>query len=81
MTLDDLKKTIEWAEENWGDMPPTVLKTIGELLAEKQREMCLTTDEFNAVYDWLNREKDTLPSPLKEALVKLVNNEEKRRIA
>jgi len=35
----------------------------------------LTEDEYWAVYDWVNAEKDRLPSPLKEGLLKLLNGE------
>lgn len=40
----------------------------------------LTKDEWAAVYDWINAEKDRLPSPLKEGLMKLVAAEERRRV-
>jgi len=38
----------------------------------------LTEEEFQAVYDWIDTEKDVLPQPLKDGLLKLVNNETKR---
>jgi hypothetical protein len=40
----------------------------------------LTDDEYEAVYEWIDREKDGLPYNLKEGLLKLVNGEEKRRM-
>jgi hypothetical protein len=39
----------------------------------------LTDSEFAAVYDWISREKDRLPSPLKEGLLKLVNREAEKQ--
>lgn len=39
----------------------------------------LNDAEYYAVYDWINAEKDGLPSPLKEGLLKLVNGEAYRR--
>jgi len=39
----------------------------------------LTDEEFQAVYDWINAEKDSLPHPLKAGLLKLLNGEEYRR--
>lgn len=35
----------------------------------------LTDEEFLAVYDWVEAEKDRLPSPLKEGVLKLLNGE------
>jgi len=40
----------------------------------------LTDEEYQAVYEWIDREKDLLPAVLKEGLLKLVNGEEKRRL-
>ena len=40
----------------------------------------LTEEEYAAVYEWIDREKDGLPYPLKEGLLKLINREEKRRM-
>ena len=40
----------------------------------------LTDTEYWAVYEWINAEKDGLPSPLKEGLLKLVNAEMHRRM-
>lgn len=40
----------------------------------------LTNEEWEAVYDWINREMDRLPSPLKEGILKLVNEEQHRRV-
>lgn len=40
----------------------------------------LTDEEYEAVYDWVEQEKDRLPSPLKEGLLKLLNGEMHRRM-
>jgi hypothetical protein len=40
----------------------------------------LGEEEYEAVYEWIDREKDSLPSPLKEALLKLLNGEMHRRM-
>lgn len=40
----------------------------------------LTDEEYQAVYEWITREKDRLSSPLKEGLLKLVNEEGRRRL-
>lgn len=40
----------------------------------------LTEAEYQAVYDWIDREKDAFSGDLKEGLLKLVNGEEKRRM-
>jgi len=40
----------------------------------------LTDEEYQAVYDWITQEKDALPGPLREGLLKLINGEEKRRM-
>mgnify|MGYP006274116319 CR=1 FL=1 len=41
----------------------------------------LTEADFAAFYDWVTREKDTLPSPLREAALKLLRQEERRRVS
>lgn len=50
-----------------------------EAIAGKQ-DYTLTEDEYWAAYDWINAEKDGLPSPLKEGLLKLLNGEMWRRM-
>jgi hypothetical protein len=40
----------------------------------------LNDQEYEAVYDWVEQEKDCLPSPLKEAMLKLLNGEMHRRM-
>jgi hypothetical protein len=44
------------------------------------QDYTLNDDEYWAVYDWVNAEKDGLPSPLKEGLLKLLNGEMWRRV-
>jgi mRNA-degrading endonuclease RelE of RelBE toxin-antitoxin system len=46
------------------------------LIIEKK----LTEDEFNAVYEWVTAEKDSFEEPFKSGILKLVGNEEKRRV-
>jgi|GEM_PF-1862594 hypothetical protein len=43
-------------------------------------DYALTDKEYQAVYDWIDREKDNLSGDLKEGLLKLVNGEEKKRM-
>lgn len=43
-------------------------------------DYALTEAEYQAVYDWIDREKDNLSGDLKEGLLKLVNGEEKKRM-
>ena len=40
----------------------------------------LSEEEFQAIYEWLEIEKDTLHYPVKKAILKLFSNEAKRRI-
>jgi len=40
----------------------------------------LTDEEYRAVYEWIDAEKDHLPGPLRQGFLKLVNGEEKRRM-
>lgn len=40
----------------------------------------LTDEEFQAVYDWIDANKDDLPSPLKEGMLKLIKAETRRRM-
>lgn len=44
------------------------------------QDYSLTDEEYQAVYDWINAEKDDLPYPLKEGLLKLLNGEMYRRM-
>jgi hypothetical protein len=44
------------------------------------KDYTLTEDEYWAVYDWIDAVKDTLPSPRKEGLLKLLNGEGWRRM-
>lgn len=44
------------------------------------QDYTLTEAEYWAVYDWINAEKDGLPSPRKEGLLKLLNAEMHRRM-
>jgi len=39
-----------------------------------------TDEEFQALTDWVKAEKDHLPYPMKEGLLKLVNLEARRRL-
>ena len=39
----------------------------------------ITDEELSAVQEWISREQDHLLSPLKEGLLKLINNERERR--
>jgi len=39
-----------------------------------------TDEEFQALVDWVRAEKDTFPWPAKDALLKLVNLENRRRL-
>lgn len=56
--------------------------TMHEMLMEiyKPEHYILTDAEYQAVYDWIDGEKDNLSGDLKEGLLKLVNGEEKRRM-
>jgi hypothetical protein len=56
--------------------------TMNEMLKEiyKPEHYVLTDEEYRAVYDWIDGEKDALSGDLKEGLLKLVNGEEKRRM-
>jgi len=40
----------------------------------------LTDDEYHAAYDWINANKDGLSWTLKEAMLKLINGEMRRRM-
>ena len=44
------------------------------------KKIPLNEAELTAVQDWLQMVKDGLPSPLKEGLVKMINNEIRRRM-
>ena len=40
------------------------------------RDYTLTEDEFNAVYNWIDENKDSLEEPLKRGLLKLISKEQ-----
>jgi hypothetical protein len=51
-----------------------------EFVAGKQ-DYTLTDAEYLAVSDWINAEKDHIPEPRKEGLLKLINGEMNRRLS
>jgi len=51
-----------------------------EIMADMTKIEPPTDEEFQAVCDWMSAEKDGIPSPLKEGLMKLINREERRRL-
>jgi len=54
------------------------LEALGKL-ADWFSPQPLTDDEYEAAREWLTAEMDGLPSPAKEGLLKLFNNEMRRR--
>lgn len=44
------------------------------------KDYILNSREFDAVYDWVRAEKDRLPGDVKNAILKLVNGEQKRQV-
>lgn len=51
-----------------------------EIMSDMTKIEPPTDEEFQALCDWVNAEKDGLLSPMKEGLLKLVNQEERRRL-
>ena len=56
-----------------------VRERLAEIYSPEQYQ--LTSAEYDAVYTWIDQEKDSFSGDLKEGLLKLINGEEKRRIA
>ncbi|HKM08168.1 MAG TPA: hypothetical protein VJ869_14490 [Sphaerochaeta sp.] len=42
------------------------------------KDYTLTEDEFNAVYQWIDENKDSLEEPLKQGLLKLISSEQQK---
>ena len=55
-----------------------VRKRLAEIYSPEQYQ--LTSAEYDAVYTWIDQEKDSFSGDLKEGLLKLINGEEKRRM-
>lgn len=51
----------------------------GEMLYNPN-DYILSSQEFDAVYEWAQAEKDRLPGDVKNAILKLVNGEQKRQV-
>lgn len=47
---------------------------------DKPEDFKLTEEEYWAVYEWVNANKDDLPGPLKSGMLKLINGEEHRNL-
>jgi hypothetical protein len=56
-----------------------VRERLAEIYSPEQYQ--LTSAEYDAVYTWIDQEKDSFSGDLKEGLLKLINGEEKRRMA
>jgi len=54
------------------------LEALGKL-AEWFAEEPLTDEEYEAARAWISAEKDDIPFPAKNGILKLINNEMKRR--
>lgn len=87
MTKSDWHEAARWQMEHHDTIPPSVYIAISLGLRYIQQSgvlddepTTLPDEEFEAARKWIDREKDWLTSPLKEALLKLVGNEEKRRM-
>lgn len=44
------------------------------------RDYTLTEEEFNAVYNWIDENKDGLEEPLKQGLLKLISKAQQDQI-
>ena len=51
---------------------------LGNLFNPARHE--LSNDEYQAVYDWVNREKDRFREPFRSGILKLLRAEDARRI-
>ena len=45
----------------------------------ERKDYSLTEEEFQAVYQWIDENKDELEEPLKQGLLKLVNKEQQEQ--